>query len=322
MPIVPSTYQAPPFFTNGHLQTIYANIVRFVPAINYTRERITTPDGDFLDLDWSRVGSKRLVIISHGLEGSSAETHIRGMIRAFNKQGWDALAWNYRGCGGTPNLKLRSYHSGATEDLEHVIASIPSSTKKIALVGFSLGGNLTLKYLGERGNKLDSRLVGAVTFSVPCNLKATSQNLARLSNRIYMIRFRYSLWKKVRSKIKLFPGEINDRGFFKIRTFEEFDNRYTAPLHGFKNADDYWHQCSSERYLAGIKLPTLLVNALDDPFLTPACFPFEIAEKNRFLTLEAPAHGGHVGFVAFNRENLYWSEKRAFEFLKRLNPLK
>jgi uncharacterized protein len=164
-----SSYLPPPFFGNGHLQTLYPNLYRRVRGIVYRRERIPTPDGDFLDLDWSRVGSRKLVIVSHGLEGSSLRPYVLGMVRAFNETGWDAVAWNFRGCSGEPNRKLRFYHSGATEDLETVVEHVrrDPTYQKIALVGFSLGGNITLKYLGERGKDAAAAVFGAVAFWFP-----------------------------------------------------------------------------------------------------------------------------------------------------------
>jgi uncharacterized protein len=318
MPLIEkSSYLPPPFFGNGHLQTLYPNLCRRVRGIVYRRERIPTPDGDFLDLDWSRVGSRKLVIVSHGLEGSSVRPYVLGMVRAFNATGWDAAAWNFRGCSGEPNRKLRFYHSGATEDLETVVEHVrcDPTYRKIALVGFSLGGNITLKYLGERGKDAAAAVFGAVAFSVPCDLRSGAIKMARRANALYMRRFIRMLHDKIRDKMRLFPGEIDDRNYGSVRSFKEFDARYTARLHGFASAEDYWTRASSKPFLPKIKVPTLLVNALDDPFLGPPCYPCEEARKNPFFFLETPPFGGHVGFVAFNGEDRYWSEKRAVEFL-------
>lgn len=318
MPSLKSDYSPPPFFSNGHLQTVFANVGRLIRGIRYQRERIATPDGDFLDLDWSRVDSepaKRLVILSHGLEGTSAKPYMLGMVRALNRQGWDALAWNLRGCSGEPNKLLRSYHSGATEDLEAVVAHVLKKHRyrSLALVGFSLGGNITLKYLGEQGTRIDPRVQKAVAFSVPCNLKAASLHLDRLSNKLYLALFLASLSSKIRTKRKLLPGQVPPLKW--LTSFREFDDRYTAPINGFKDAEEYWKKSSSEGYLAGIRIPTLLVNAADDPFLPERCYPREQARKNPNLFLEIPKSGGHVGFVAFNRLGEYWSETRAAAFL-------
>jgi hypothetical protein len=261
----------------------------------------------------------RLVIISHGLEGNANRAYVRGMVRAVNDGGWDALAWNYRSCSGEPNQRLRSYHNGVTDDLAWVIrhAAQTHPYKEIALVGFSLGGNLTLLHLGRE--QPHSIVKKAVVFSVPCDLKASAQVLARRVNRLYMKRFLVLLHGKIRAKMKLFPGLIDDAGYEKIRDFKAFDDRYTAPIHGFENAEDYWEKCSSKPYIPGIRVPTLIVNAKNDPFLPLACFPVEEAASNSRVSLVMPDSGGHVGFVSFNRENRYWSEQQTINFLD--NPL-
>ncbi len=319
MPLIKqSTFDPPKFLKNGHLQTIYPSLFRSIEGVNYFRERIDTPDDDFLDLDWSRIGSNKLVILSHGLEGNSERAYIKGMARAFNRSGWDALAWNFRGCGGTPNRLLRSYHSGASEDLDVVINHSINLHRytQIALVGFSMGGNITLKYLGERAENVPESLCGAVAISVPCHLASASAKLARWSNIIYMRRFLRSLHEQIIQKMRLFPGQIDDADFHKIHNFKGFDDRYTAPLNGFSNAEDYWEKCSSKKFMPHIRIPSLLINAQNDPFLSRECYPVEIARKNACLFLEMPVTGGHVGFVTFNRDGEYWSEHRAVVFLE------
>lgn len=318
MPITPSTFRPPLLLSEGHLQTILPTLLRRVTGVNYRRQRIATPDDDFLDLDWSTIGSNRLVILQHGLEGNTSRPYILGMVRAFNAAGWDALAWNFRGCSGQLNRQLRFYHSGATDDLHTVIAHAVAqqSYKQIGLVGFSLGGNVTLKYLGEQGGNTFPELVGAVTFSVPCDLAGSAARLAEPANRIYMKRFIDSLRSKVRQKMQAMPGMIEDHGIDRMRTFAEFDDRYTAPLHGFRDAEEYWSRCSSRQFIPCIHLPTLLVNAANDPFLSPSCFPVPEATASNTVTLEAPSSGGHVGFMGLRRT--YWSERRAVSFLGEL----
>lgn len=320
MPLLESTYQPPRLFGNGHLQTIYPAFFRKIPGVNYQRERIDTPDGDFLDLDWSRVGEKRLGIISHGLEGNTSRAYVRGMARALNRGGWDALAWNFRGCSGEPNRRLNSYHSGKTEDLDTVVKHVRESGhySHIALIGFSMGGNITLKYLGERGKAVDSAITCAVAFSVPCDLRASSLQLARPANKLYMARFIRLLHEKVRTKMQLRPGEIDDRDYHRIKNFQDFDDRYTAPLNGFADAEDYWRRASCKPYLNGIKVPALLINAQNDPFLPAACYPEAAANENSDFFLEIPRSGGHVGFVEFNGNGDYWSERRALAFINRI----
>jgi predicted alpha/beta-fold hydrolase len=319
MPLIhQSSYSAPCLLRNGDLQTIYPAILRKLSSGLYQRERIYTPDDDFLDLDWSRINSRKLVILSHGLEGSTYRHYIIGMATLINRHGWDTLAWNYRGCSGEINRRLRMYHNGSIDDLDCVVQHALSTGiyDTIALIGFSLGGNLTLIYLGSMANNLDTRIRGSVAFSVPCDLKAGANVLAKTKNYLYMKQFLVSLHEKIKLKMKQLPGAINDDGYDRIRDFKGFDDQYTAPIHGFKDAEDYWEKCSSNRFLSAIRVPTLIVNALDDPFLADGCYPIEQARNSRCVHLEMPVHGGHVGFVQFNEDGSYWSENRAVEFLR------
>lgn len=314
MPLVePSTYRSPRYLFTGHLQTILPALFRCVAGrLGPEVERLATPDDDFVDLDWFRQGSGRLVLLSHGLEGSSRAPYIRGMAAAFFAAGWDVLAWNFRGCSGELNRAARFYHSGDTGDLTHVIAHAHHPYARLALVGFSLGGNVTLKYLGENDRLVHPKVRSAVAFSVPCDLAASARRLDEPANRFYTRRFLRSLRRKVLQKAGQMPGVIDPAGVENIRSFRQFDDRYTAPLHGFRDADDYWRRSSSRQFLPGIRLPTLLVSAVNDPFLPPECFPVEEARRNPRLFLEMPATGGHVGFLSAGEA--YWSEIRAVEF--------
>ncbi|MFH1156031.1 MAG: alpha/beta fold hydrolase [Pseudomonadota bacterium] len=308
-------YRPPLLMENGHVQTIFPVLFRRVDPGFYFRERIETDDKDFLDLDWALAGSDRLAILSHGLEGDSHRAYMAGMARTLKAGGWDALAWNYRSCSGEPNRLLRFYHNGATDDLARVITHAKNTGRyqKICLIGFSLGGNLTLVYLGR--DRVDPLVKNAVAFSVPCDLKGSSMMLEKPGNRIYMKRFLVTLHRKIREKMVLMPGQVDDAGFSSIRTFRDFDNRYTAPIHGFQDAEDYWKQCSSLQFIRSIPVPTLIVNAMNDPFLSESCFPIREAGANPNVFLETPLSGGHVGFIEFNARNTYWSEKRALWFL-------
>lgn len=314
----PDHYQPPFGFRNPHVQTVYPTLFRKIPVVTDLRERIETPDDDFIDLDWSPChGAKRLAVITHGLEGHSRSQYCQGMATALVKAGWDVLAWNFRGCSGEPNRRRRSYHSGATGELQIVLDHVFATRhyREVGLVGFSLGGNVTLKYLGDLGADLDPRIRGAVALSVPCDLAGSARQLERWQNRIYMARFMRSLRAKIREKARRFPGTLSTEGLDGMRTFAQFDDAYTAPIHGFAGADDYWAQCSCRHVLARIAVPTLLISALDDPFLTPECYPREAAASNPCFTLETPQHGGHLGFVEFNDEGTYWSERRTVAFL-------
>jgi predicted alpha/beta-fold hydrolase len=309
------SYRPPFFLLNGHLETIYPSLVRRVYLQPYTRERIVTPDNDFLDLDWLNQNSKKLLIISHGLEGNSQRAYIKGMAQAGYQSGFDILAWNYRGCSEEMNKVLRFYHSGATDDLATVVQHADSKKwyDEIYLVGFSLGGNLTLKYLGEERNRPKS-LKKAVTFSVPIDLHTSCLKISQPSNWIYSQRFLRSLRKKVILKSTLIQG-LDVSGLHKIKTLHEFDDHFTGPIHGFKNALDYYQQCSAIRFVANIQIPTLLINAANDPFLSPECYPHTLLRNHTFVQFETPQYGGHVGFTQFTKNGLYWSEERAITFL-------
>ena len=314
MPVIPSTFKPPALLRNGHVQTILGALLRRGGKIKFERERLELPDGDFLDLRWLRRGRERLAILSHGLEGSADQAYIRGMSAALADSGWDVLAWNFRGCGDEPNRLVRFYHSGATEDLRAVVDHAARSYSQIALVGFSLGGNLTLKYMGEAPPH-DS-ILAAVAISAPVDLAASARMLdQRWSNRLYLRRFIDSLVSKVEAKALRFPGEIDAKGSRALRTFQQFDDRYTSRLHGFRDAADYWRQSSARQFLRQITQPTLLLNARNDPFLAPGCFPFPEAEENPCLFLEAPESGGHLGFLEFAGGLRPWFERRVVEFL-------
>lgn len=307
----------PPFFLYGpHLETIFPALLRRVPPPPYARERITTPDDDFLDLDWLTKGSERLAILSHGLEGNSTRGYVMGMAKALHDKGFDVIAWNFRGCSGEMNRQLRFYHSGATDDLDTVVqhALNTGRYREIVLIGFSLGGNLTLKYLGER--KVSDRIRKAVVFSVPMDLQTSCEKISLPVNRIYSNRFLRSLKRKVRDKARLRP-ELDTRTLRDIRTLTEFDDCYTAPLHGFKSAVDYYTQCSALRFVQNIKTRTLIVNTRNDPFLSAECFPEALLKAHPWVELEILSRGGHVGFTQFNKNGLYWSEERAAGFVSR-----
>lgn len=305
----------PPFFLlNGHLETIYPSVFRKPGTQPFIAKRIITPDNDFLDVYHFRQGSDKVVIISHGLEGNAWRPYVTGMVNACYNAGFDVITWNFRGCGTEINHQLRFYHSGATEDLDAVIKFALSKVyEHIHLVGFSLGGNLTLKYLGEE-RPADSRIKKAVTFSVPMDLHTSCLQISTPLNRIYAHRFLKSLKEKIIRKSR-FMDELKIDGIHNIKTLMEFDDIYTAPLHGFRNAAHYYQQCSAIRVVENIRIPALIINAKNDPFLSRECFPEKLLRNHPCVRFEQPARGGHVGFVQFNKNGLYWSEERAIDFL-------
>ncbi|WP_306309346.1 YheT family hydrolase [Fulvivirga ligni] len=283
------------------------------------KERKETADNDFLDLDWIKKGNNRLVIISHGLEGSSTRPYIKGMARTFSEEGYDVLAWNFRGCSEEMNKQLRFYHSGATEDLDHVFHhAADAGYDEVYLIGFSLGGNLTLKYVGEEGANIDPRIKIAVAFSVPLDLDSSCNTISESSNFIYSSRFLKNLKEKIKRKAAIMPEKLTLTNMPLVKTIRDFDEHYTAPLHGFESASAYYKSCSSINFLESIAIPTLIVNAKNDPFLSEECYPIEKLKNHRHVTFEVPEKGGHVGFTEFNNQKRYWSEKRALRFIN--NP--
>jgi predicted alpha/beta-fold hydrolase len=238
------------------------------------------------------------------------------MSKIFANNAHDVLAWNFRGCSGEINKQLRFYHSGATDDLGTIVQHAAShGYEDIYLIGFSLGGNMTLKYLGEQGDNLSELIKKAVVFSVPLHLHGSSQEISKAHNILYAKRFLRNLRKKVKDKAALRPGDLNVDPLSTISTIIEFDDEYTAPIHGYKDAIDYYNQCSSINFISDICIPTLIVNALNDSFLSEECYPFELIKTLDQVFLETPKRGGHCGFPGTNEEGHYWSETRALEFI-------
>ena len=316
MPHTSPSYKAPFWYFNHHLETMLPSLTRKVSGVDFTRERIDTPDDDFLDLDWIESQNDKLVIISHGLEGNSTRPYMLGMSRIFSENQFDVIAWNYRGCSGEVNRQVRAYHSGATDDLQVVIDhAFSKGYKEINLIGFSLGGNITLKYIGEQGGNIDTRIKKAVAYSVPVHLYGSSIEISKLHNLPYSLRFLRNLKKKVKEKAKLMPDKFDSNGIDKIKTIMEFDDHFTAPVHGYKDALEYYASCSSIQFLDKITIPTLLVNAHNDSFLSKECYPDEIAKNHPYFFLETPLRGGHCGFPGADHQDYLWSENRAVEFI-------
>ena len=324
MPIINLDDHKPPFWLpDCQSQTIFPSLFRKIEGLKYLRERVLTPDKDFLDVDFSTSNSfnyrpslpipTSLIILSHGLEGDTSRQYITGMVKNFNVQGFDCLAWNFRSCSGEINQTKRFYHSGATDDLETVVKySLSKGYQKIYLVGFSLGGNLTLKYLGEKGQNLYPEIQKAITFSVPLHLSSSSKKIGWL----YTKRFNKSLIKKILAKSQRFPEfQINTSAIAKIKTLKDFDDAYTSQLHGFIDAEDYYERNSSLYFLDNISIPTLIINAQNDPFLSKECFPFEKIKNLEKIYLQAPKMGGHCGFYPDDYQGILWSEKRALEWV-------
>ncbi|WP_136481342.1 YheT family hydrolase [Cognatitamlana onchidii] len=314
MPIIESKYKPRFYFKNGFVSTVYAGLVRRV-YLNQERERLTLPDGDFMDLDWSFAKTKtnKLIILLHGLEGNGQRPYMTGPAKLFNRNGVDAVCVNFRGCSGEDNLKFRSYHSGATEDLEAVInhAIHVKGYSEICLKGISLGANMILKYLGE-DRIVPDQVKAAIAVSVPCYLLGAAKALLTFKNRLYHDRFLKYLLTRIKEKQKKFPDRLSQYELDSIKTLVDFDDIYTAKAHGFEDALDYYAKCSSLQFLSNIKVPTLIINALNDSFLSPECYPVKEAKNNSNLYLEMPQYGGHSGLI--DKKNIYYNETRALEF--------
>lgn len=314
MPIEPSDFVPVRYLRNPHVQTLAGALWPVGRMPEYRRERLELADSDFIDLDWIDRGSSHCVIICHGLEGSSKARYMRRMARLLAHSGWSVVAWNYRGCSGLPNRLLRAYHSGDTPDLHTVVSHAATRHRSLALVGFSLGGNLVLKYAGESSLPPAVKCLCAV--SAPVDLASSVAALeGRRLSRPYLRRMVRSLRGKITGKATAFGDQIDLTDIHKVRDFSVFDERFTAPLHGFCNAREYWQKCSARFVLANITIPSLLINACDDPFLGDGCFPrAEAAASSRFF-FASPAHGGHLGFIQSAGSVHSWAETRVQAFL-------
>jgi len=309
----------------AHAQTVVGALFRPRPRLPLIRKRIDTPDGDFLDLDFLEATSgdarqEPLIVILHGLEGSSKAPYVFSLLGEIKKRGRAACAVNMRMCSGEPNRKLATYHSGKTEDLDSVVRYLKEkeNRKRLFLVGFSIGGNIVLKWLGEEGRRACELIEKAVVISVPCDLAKSVELLDRGFNReVYTRRLLASLKAKLALKVRLHPGAIRLDRVKNCRTFRVFDREVTAPLNGFRDEVDYWTKASSRPFLNAIRVPTLVIHAEDDPFFPGRLLPRAEFEKSDYLHPLIVATGGHVGFVAGPPWKWdLWLEKTTLDFLK------
>jgi uncharacterized protein len=322
MPVIETNFPVNAFLNNGHLQTIYPYLFRKIPQVELSRKRINLNDGDFLDVDHLHQGSDELVVLSHGLEGSSNTGYIRGMAKHLGESHhYDVIAWNMRSCSGEINRKDYFYHGASCGDLNAVLefALQEHLYKKIHLIGFSLGGNLTAFYASKYGNQKVSQVYSATVFSSPIHLESSIHKLhsTQICN-IYSENFLVTMRKKALEKHKLGLINIDPEQIKNCKKFYEFDDLITAPLHGFKNAKEYYNEASAINLIHQTKIPTLIVQSKDDPFLTKKCYPLRQAKKNQNLFLEITPTGGHIGFMYYNKGISFWAEKRAVEFLKKI----
>ncbi len=307
------------FFRNKHFNTLYRFFLN-TTSVSFTRERMDTSDSDFIDLDVSSVKSNKVIIAIHGLEGSSDSSYIKSLTQYANQQKYDVIVMNQRGCSGEPNLLLSSYHSGKTNDLLEVIHFVEKKElyNEIHIVGYSLGGNLTLKLMGELGKNHLSIIKTATGVSVPCELKGSSEVLNNGFNKLYQHGILQSLLKKAEQKMEKFPNSGIDKDkILKAKNFEAYDEYFTAVVNDFQSADDYYKKSSCKQYIKDIKVPSLIISALDDSFLSDDCYPYEEVKNNKYVQLLTPKYGGHVGFyTSFNKEKNYWLEKQIIDFIE------
>ncbi len=312
-----SSYRAPWWLPGGHVQTIAA-MLRKPPRPAYVRERWDTPDRDFVDVDWAGdPAAGRLLVLFHGLEGDSDSHYARSLAHAAVAGGWRFALPHFRGCSGEPNRLPRAYHSGDSGEVEWMLARFAARAPALYAAGVSLGGNMLLKWLGERGAEAARRVRRAVAVSAPMDLAAAGDTLDRgLNRRIYTRAFLATMKRKSLAKLERFPALFDARRTRAARTLRAFDDVVTAPLHGFRDTDDYWTRASSAPWLARIRVPTLVLNAQNDPFLPHEALERAVAEASSCVVLESPATGGHVGFLEGPFPGrLTWLPRRILEFL-------
>ncbi len=310
-------YRAPAWLPGGHLQTVYGALITPCPGVIYRRERWDTPEGDFIDLDWAQTRDEApLIVLFHGLEGGSRSHYALALMAAVKQHGWAGVVVHFRGCSGESNRLPRAYHSGDSAEIDWVLRRLKLGrpAQPVYAVGVSLGGNALLKWLGEQREAAREVVSSVVAISAPMDLAAAGDRLAHGFNRAYTRAFLSTLKKKSLVKLKRYPGLFDAKAMLNSCTLREFDDHVTAPLHGFRDTDDYWTRASSKPGLIHIEVPTLVINARNDPFLPAAALPSR-SQVSPSVRLEYPDQGGHVGFVSGRFPGrLDWLPRRALGF--------
>lgn len=321
MPITKSNFKPAWWLPNAHLQTLWSTFFRKSPALTLNNLRLTLNDGDFIDLSVSqnitgKINNKPIVLILHGLEGSLSSPYAKTLIKSLVDAGYGVYFMHFRGCSDEHNNLPRSYHSGETEDLQFVVHYLTQKhqRKLRAVIGFSLGGNVLLKWLGEQKNEAGTE--SAIAISVPFQLSDAAKRMNQGFSKLYQHHLISRLQKKYTDKFRTIPSPLLV-DVKNLKTFYDFDQQVTAPLHGFKGADDYYQRCSSRQFVKNITLPTLILHAEDDPFMYPHTAP-TTKELPDNVELELSKSGGHVGFIGgkFPWQALYWIDKRVINWLK------
>lgn len=317
MSIIESHFKPSWWCRNKHLQTLYPTLFRKNVTLKLQENKFELPDGDFIELSWTKKKENRpIVIVLHGLEGSIDSPYAKGILKTIEDNGWQAVLMHFRGCGKNHNRLDRGYHSGDTKDLETFIHSLrdKNPNQKVAAIGFSLGGNVLLKYLGEKGK--DSFLSAAIAVSVPFDLADGAKSLNKGFSKVYQKHLINRLSNKMHDKFRNKQAPFDIKKINKWKDFHSFDHNITAPVHGFRSADDYYNKSSSKQFLKNIETPTLILHSKDDPFMSPNSIPKE-SELSEYVTLELSEYGGHVGFIygSMPFKEKYWIEKRLVDFL-------
>ena len=313
MPKIESKYKALGWFRNMHISTIWASQFRSTPSLTLKRNRVELIDGDFIDLDEHRSGNDRLVLLLHGLEGNSESRYMQNMAHHFILEKWDAILMNHRSCSGEDNRLFSCYHSGKSDDLNSILSYITDTYtyKTIVVIGFSLGGNVALKYLGESWKKPEE-LKACISISPPIDLGACGLALNSSKNWVYAKTFLKTMRVKLKNKLEKYP-EYNTGQLSRVKNLHDFDNEYTGPAHNFGDAQGYYDTCSSKYVIHNITIPTLILLARNDSFMGQSCYPEDVVSQLEHVYLETPKHGGHVGFVQPGKT--YYQEERALEFV-------
>lgn len=311
-------YTSPHWLPHAHLQTIYPALYAPRPQIHTRRERWDTPDQDFIDLDWVNPQAPNdapLLVLFHGLEGNVHSHYAQSILAACEARGWSGVLPHFRGCSGEPNRLARAYHSGDSAEINWILRRLHQRhpQRPLYIVGVSLGGNALLKWLGEEQQQA-CFVTAAASISAPLDLEISAATLSRGLNRLYTRNFLNTLKPKALEKVRRFPGIFDISAMLNSRDFFDFDNIVTAPLHGFKSAQHYWNSSSAKHFLSAISVPTLILNARNDPFLPAHALP-QASKISTHITLQQPAHGGHVGFMTGGFPgNLNWLSERVFDF--------
>lgn len=317
MPILQSSYSPSLIWRNPHVSTIYSSAFRKVNGINYTRGRLELSDGDFLDLDWSKSSKNnlKLAVFTHGFLGNSTRPYVLGGVKAFNLSNYDALVWNHRGLGGENNRFEKITTHGSSEELEQVITYVLSKKQytEIILVGYSKGGNICMKYAGEKSANIPSEIKKIIAISSPTDLQGSVDAMGRKG--FYTERFKTKLIKFLLNRSELIDSHML-KDFSKFKYLDDFTDNYIAPLHGFKNGRDYYEHCAAMPVVDKIRIPTFILNAKNDPVLSESCAMLDLAKHSDYIFTEVPNYGGHCGFYQSNPDEIYWSDRRMVEFVE------